>query len=100
MNSFIKKVLSKFFKIEKSSIESVLQKVQELFIKSRTSEEMDRNTQIDNVQVERTQNSLLRPNIAIYCISFHFDGVLQPYLKISLTKSVMESIPLKLFSIF
>ena len=47
---------------KKSSIESVFQKVQELFIKSRTSEEMDRNTQIDNVQVQRTQNSLLRSN--------------------------------------
>ena len=31
---------------------------------------------------------------------FHFYGVLQPYLKISLTKSVMKSIPQKLFSIF
>ena len=52
----------KFFK--KSSIESVFQKVQELFIKSKTSEEMD--TQIDHVQVERTQNSLLRPNITCF----------------------------------
>ena len=27
---------------------------------------MDRNTQIDHVQVQRTQNSLLRPNITIF----------------------------------
>jgi hypothetical protein len=86
-------------KIKKSSIESVFQKVQELFVKSRTSEEMDRNTQIDNVQVERTQNLLLRPNNTFFSLLWSAPAI-YIFLKISLSQSVMKSIPQKSFSIF